>query len=165
MMDRVDKELLILTQDGIGFEERPFLRAARRLRISEEEVVARLGRLVEAGVVRRFGTRINPRKAELMANAMVVWRVPPDRIAGIGAAMAESPDVTHCYERRTIPGRWEYNLYTVLHCRDRDDLHRRVTALSRAAGAADHRVLVSTEEFKQQPSGRIGPVEEERRLQ
>ncbi len=165
MMDEIDREILWLTQDGIGLEERPFLHAARRLRISEEEVVARLRRLRQTGVVRRFGTRINPRKADLMANAMVVWSVPPDRIAGIGAAMAESPDVTHCYERRTIPGRWEYNLYTVLHCRDRDDLHRRVAALSRAAGAADHRVLVSTEEFKRQPSGRIEHRQEPGHLQ
>ncbi|NLB00942.1 MAG: Lrp/AsnC family transcriptional regulator [Methanomicrobiales archaeon] len=164
-MDEIDREILRLTQDGIGFEKRPFLRAARRLRISEEEVVARLRRLRQTGVVRRFGTRINPRKADLMANAMVVWRVPPDRVAEVGAAMAESPDVTHCYERRTVPGRWEYNLYTVLHCRDRDDLHRRVAVLSRAAGAADHRVLVSTEEFKRQPSGRIEPLKEQERLQ
>ncbi|WP_317296951.1 siroheme decarboxylase subunit beta [Methanoculleus nereidis] len=158
MMDEVDRELLRLTQDGIGIEERPFLHAARRLRISEEEVVGRLRRLGEIGVVRRFGTRINPRKAEMVANAMVVWNVPENRIAEIGAAMAESPDVTHCYERRTIPGQWKYNLYTVLHCRDREDAHRRVAALSRATGAAEYRVLFSTEEFKQRPSGRIGPA-------
>ncbi|MDV4343770.1 Lrp/AsnC family transcriptional regulator [Methanoculleus sp. YWC-01] len=157
-MDEVDRELLRLTQDGIGIEERPFLHAARRLRISEEEVVGRLRRLGEIGVVRRFGTRINPRKAEMVANAMVVWNVPENRIAEIGAAMAESPDVTHCYERRTIPGQWKYNLYTVLHCRDREDAHRRVAALSRATGAAEYRVLFSTEEFKQRPSGRIGPA-------
>ncbi|MCM2466895.1 Lrp/AsnC family transcriptional regulator [Methanoculleus sp. CWC-02] len=164
-MDEVDRELLRLTQDGIGLEERPFLHAARRLRISEEEVVARLRRLRQTGVVRRFGTRINPRKAELVANAMVVWSVPSDRIAGIGAVMAESPDVTHCYERRTIPGHWEYNLYTVLHCRDREDAHRRVAALSRATGAVDYRVLFSTEEFKRRPSGRIEPAKEPERLQ
>lgn len=165
MMDEIDKEILWLTQDGIGFEERPFLHAARRLRISEEEVVARLRRLGEAGVVRRFGTRINPRKADLMANAMVVWNVPEDRVAGVGAVMAESPDVTHCYERRTIPGRWKYNLYTVLHCRDKADALRRVAALSRATGVADYRVLFSTEEFKQRPSGRIEPAQEPGRVQ
>lgn len=158
MMDEIDRDLLILTQDGIGLEERPFLSVAERLRISEEEVVARLRRLGQIGVVRRFGTRINPRRADLMANAMVVWSVPPDRIAEVGAAMAESPDVTHCYERRTIPGRWEYNLYTVLHCRDREDALRRVAALSRAAGTVEYRVLFSTEEFKRRPSGRIDPA-------
>ncbi|KLK87249.1 transcriptional regulator [Methanoculleus sediminis] len=158
MMDRIDRELLRLTQDGIGIEERPFLHAATALGIGEEEVVARLQRLRQNGVVRRFGTRINPRKADFPANAMVVWSVPRDRIADIGAAMAESPDVTHCYERRTIPGRWEYNLYTVLHCRDREDALRRVAALSRATGAAEYRVLFSTEEFKQRPGGRIGPA-------
>jgi len=159
-MDEIDREILWLTQDGIGIEERPFLHTARRLRISEEEVVARLRRLGEAGVVRRFGTRINPRKADLMANAMVVWSVPGTRVAEIGAAMAESPDVTHCYERRTIPGQWKYNLYTVLHCRDREDAHRRVAALSRATGVAEYRVLFSTEEVKRQPSGRIEPAQE-----
>ncbi|MDN7023796.1 Lrp/AsnC family transcriptional regulator [Methanoculleus sp. FWC-SCC1] len=157
-MDGIDREILRLTQDGIGIEERPFLHAARTLGISEEEVVGRLERLRDAGVIRRFGTRINPRKAGFAANAMVVWSVPRDRAAAIGTAMAESPDVTHCYERRTVPGRWEYNLYTVLHCRDREAVLRKVGALSRATGAADYRIIISTEEFKRQPSGRIEPA-------
>lgn len=157
-MDRIDREILSSTQDGIGLEERPFLHVARRLGISEEEVVCRLQRLEEADVVRRFGTRINPRKAGFAANAMVAWRIPPERIAAIGTAMAESPDVTHCYERRTAPGRWEYNLYTVLHCRDRETALGKVESLARATGAAEYRILFSTEEFKRRPGGRIGPA-------
>lgn len=154
-MDEIDREILRLTQDGIGIEGRPFLRVARNLKISEEEVVGRLRKLERAGVVRRFGTRINPRKAGFAANAMVAWSVSPDRIVDIGTAMAESPDVTHCYERRTIPGRWEYNLYTVLHCHDKETVLRKVGALSRATGATGYRILISTEEFKRRPSGRI----------
>jgi siroheme decarboxylase len=156
-MDERDREILRLTQDGIGIEERPFLHAARMLGISEEEVVGRLQRLERAGIVRRFGTRINPRKADFATNAMVVWKVAPERVAEVGTAMAMSPDVTHCYERRMVPGRWEYNLYTVLHCRDRETLLCKVGELSRATGTTEFRVLISTEEFKRQPSGRIEP--------
>ena len=57
---------------------------------------------------------------------MVGWRVPADRVETVGRLMAADPEVTHCYERAVVPGRWEHNLFTVLHQPDRLSLARRL---------------------------------------
>lgn len=154
-MDGTDLAILRQVQDGILLEEKPFARIAETLLLDEAEVVGRLERLKQSGIIRRFGSRINPRQAGIAVNVMVVWKVPPDRIAEVGRTMAGFPEVTHCYERRIHPGRWEYNLYTVLHGCDRAEVLGQVERLSRRTGIGEYAVLTSTEEFKRTPPGRI----------
>ncbi len=154
-MDAIDRAILRLSQDGIPLEERPFAGIAAELGLSETEVVARLAALKERGVVRRFGARINPRQAGIAVNVMVAWIVPPARIGEVGRTMAGFPEVTHCYERRAVPGRWEYTLYTVLHGRDRAEVLGQVDRLSERTGIGDYAILTSTREFKRTPAGRI----------
>ena len=54
------------------------------------------------------------RTASFSANAMVVWKVPPEESQRIGDLMAGSPHVTHCYERPTYED-WPYSHYTMIH--------------------------------------------------
>ena len=136
----------------------PLARSARRLGVSEEEVFACLESLEAEGVVRRFGARIDQRRCGITVNAMVAWRVPPDAVEQVGRAMAAHPEVTHCYERSTVPGRWEHNLFTVLHQPDERSLWRHLAALSAESGIDDFVVLVSGREFKRVPAARILPV-------
>lgn len=154
-MDEVDREILRRVQDGIPLEARPFSRVAKALSIGEAEVVGRLESLIQRGVVRRFGSRVNHRKAGIAVNAMVVWKVPPERVAEVGTGMAGHPEVTHCYERRIHPGRWEYNLYTVIHGQDRETICNLVERFSRHADIDEFLILTSTREFKRTPAGRI----------
>ncbi|HZD43201.1 MAG TPA: Lrp/AsnC family transcriptional regulator, partial [Methanomicrobiales archaeon] len=128
---------------------------AERCGIPEEELFTCLEDLKRAGVVRRFGARINQRRIGFTVNAMIGWKVPEERIAEVGRLMGDYPEVTHCYERRTVPGRWEYNLFTVLHERDKESLDSHIDALSRLTGIQDYVVLVSGREFKRSPAGRI----------
>jgi len=144
-------------QAGVQMVEEPFRDVARRLGVSEEEVFACLEVLREGGVLRRFGARIDQRRIGITVNAMVAWGVPPDRVETVGPAMAAHPEVTHCYERRTIPGRWEHNLFTVLHQPDHESLWRHLSALSAESGIEEFVVLVSGREFKRVPAARIPP--------
>src|SRR5665811_2045693 len=66
------------------------------------------------GEIRRFAASIGHRAIGITANAMCVWNVPDERIEGVGAIMAEFPEVTHCYERPRYPD-WPYNLFTMVH--------------------------------------------------
>lgn len=151
-------ELLERLQDGVPIVEERFGEVARELGVSEEEVFACLGALRDEGVVRRFGARIDQRRCGITVNAMVAWRVPPDSVEQVGRAMAAHPEVTHCYERSTVPGRWEHNLFTVLHQPDERSLWRHLAALSAESGIDDFVVLVSGREFKRVPAARILPV-------
>ena len=82
---------------------------------------------------------------------MVVWQVPSEDVDHAGVSLAAVPGVTLCYQRRTDPERWPYNLYCMIHARSRDEA---LTTLGRAAAEAGianlpHRVLFSVRCFKQ----------------
>jgi len=78
---------------------------------------------------------------------MVVWQVPEQQIDELGAAVAEFPEVTHCYRRRPAEG-WPYNLYAMVHAPTRSSCLERVSAIDTAIGRYPHRVLFSRREFK-----------------
>jgi len=152
MNDR-DQYLLQRLQRGIPLVEEPYREIAEELGISEAEVISRLRSLLSLGVIRRLAVRVDHRKAGILVNAMVAWRVPPGGVVEVAEVMARSAEVTHCYERTPIPGRWDYNLYIVLHGRRREEIDRSVDHLSRTTGITDYAVLISTRELKRAPPG------------
>ena len=148
MMDPLDKELLVVLQDEIPLVPRPFLAVAERLGIPEEEVLRRVKRLVDGGIVRRFSASLRHRELGIKANALCAWQVPEERVEEIGRKLASFPEVTHCYERPTVPGKWEYNLFTMVHGYDRPSVERKIREFSEAVGVRDYILLYSTREFK-----------------
>ena len=146
-MDDLDLKLLKAAQDGIKLTKRPYEALGTKIGISEEEVMTRLRRLREEGIIRRFAATIGHRALGIAANAMIVWRVPPEEIERAGNIMASFDEVTHCYERATAPG-WPYNLYAMVHSRSREDCMETASALSRATGIEDYKILFSEREYK-----------------
>lgn len=153
-MDEQDARLLRELQDGLPLVPEPYRQLAGWLGCTEDEVIARIGALMDRGVIRRFRARIDQRRAGITANALVAWRVPAP-VNGNGKIFATFPGVTHCYEREPVPGVWDYNLYTVHHGRTRDGVLAEVADLAHASGTADYRVLFSTREFKRAPAARV----------
>lgn len=117
------------------------------LSIGEERVLERLNFLLEEEVIRRFSATIGHRALGIVANAMIVWRVPPEDVERVGSIMASFEEVTHCYERPSSE-KWPYNLYTVVHSPSRDECRRVAAEISRNAGISDYQVLFSEREFK-----------------
>ena len=128
-----------LIEDGLpldGAALSPCSAPAHRLG-GESDVIARLRRLIEAGVIRRFGVVVRHRELGYRANAMVVWDVPDDEVDRVGArAGARCPCVTLCYRRpRRLPA---LALQSVLHDpwpRSRRRSARRSTNLATACRA------------------------------
>ncbi|AFV24697.1 heme d1 biosynthesis protein NirH [Methanolobus psychrophilus R15] len=146
-MDAIDEQILIATQDGIPLTGSPFRNIARRLGLSEEEVVERIRLMKEKGMIRRFGASIGHRDIGILANAMCIWNVPGERVEDVGRIMASFPEVTHCYERPRRPG-WEYNLFTMVHSYTREDCEQVAARISESTGIKDYRLLFSEREFK-----------------
>lgn len=147
-MDEIDKKLLTVMRKGIPLVEEPFLEIAKKVGISRDEMITRLKRLMDSGVVKRFGVSINHKKIGITANAVVAWKVPRRRIEEIGRLLANHQDITHCYERKTIPDKWEYNLYTVVHGHNRESVRQFIKELSQSTGLEDHSILFSSRRFK-----------------
>lgn len=146
-----DRPILQALTAGLPLVPRPFAALADALGRDEAEVIARVAALSEAGFLTRVGVIVRHRDVGWSANAMVVWSLPEARIAAAGEALARQPGITLCYQRRTVPGIWDYPLYSMVHARSRAEA---LAVLDRAArlpelAGATHRALFSTRCFKQ----------------
>lgn len=145
------EDLIDAVQGGLPLVPRPYLEIARRLGCSETEVIDRLRDLIEDGIIKRLGVVIRHHELGYQANAMVVWDLPDDQVDKVGLQLGDQDCVTLCYQRpRRLPD-WPYNLFCMVHGRDRDEvlacIDRIATALK--IDAIPHEVLFSGRRFKQ----------------
>lgn len=148
MMRKKDKEIIHTIQEGIPLTKEPFREASRQLGVSQEKLVAKLKDFLDEGKLRRFGAKINQRKLGITANAVVIWKIPDDKLDHAIKMFTETPEISHCYERKTIPGRWEYNMYTVVHGYGKDEVEGVVKKLAEQIPVEDYHVLFSKRRFK-----------------
>ena len=75
--------------------------------------------MIDGGIISRFGLIIRHRALGISANAMLVWDIGDEAVDAIGERFAAEPFVTLCYRRpRRLPD-WPYNLFCMVHGRDR----------------------------------------------
>lgn len=146
-----ERALLAALADGLPLHPRPFAAIGEALGLTEAETLAALRDLQARGVVRRFGVVVRHHELGYRANAMVVWDVPDAEVDAAGRAMAAAPDVTLCYRRPRRPPAWPYNLFCMIHGRDRASVLRALDRAAEAAGLrnAPREVLFSGRRFKQ----------------
>lgn len=146
-----DRPLAALVEAGLPLFARPYTAWAEQLGRSEAEVLATLAHWLERGTLRRFGVVVRHHELGFDRNAMTVFDVPDHEVDERGAALAAQPGVTLCYRRARAEG-WPYNLYCMVHGREREAVRAAIAAAAHAAGLAGHphEVLFSLRRFKQQ---------------
>ena len=147
-LDEVDRKILILLQEDFPLVSRPFLEASEKLGIPEDEVIERVNAMMESGIVRRFSASIRHRKLGITANPLLAFKVPAERVEEVGEKLSAFDEVTHCYERLTVPGKWEYNVFAMVHGYDRKEVEKTVEKIAGEIGVEDYNLLYSTKEFK-----------------
>jgi siroheme decarboxylase len=150
MLDTIDRCLVAATQASLPIVARPYLEIARRVGIAEDEVIARLRRLLKAGAIRRIGAIPNHYALGLTANGMSVWDVDDEAVAEIGGRIGALDFVSHCYQRPRHPPLWPYNLFAMVHGRTRQEVTDKVARVAAVIGPAAraHDVLFSTRILK-----------------
>ena len=154
-LDAQGARLVAALQEGLPLVHRPYRALAERAGLpgeaGERYVLAMLDQWLREGHVKRLGVIVRHRALGFVANAMAVWDVPDADVDQAGAALAREPRVTLCYARaRALPA-WPYNLFCMVHGRDRADVE---AALDRIADRAAlrgcaHARLFSRAAFKQ----------------
>ena len=158
-LNRLDQQLIAAIQDGLEFTSKPFARIASQLGISEQKVLNRLEQLKENGTIKRLGVVVKHRELGFKANAMVVWDIPDERVAEIAQRIASFECVTLCYQRpRRLP-EWSYNLFSMIHGKDRESVLARLADLIEILELQGfkHQPLFSTRCFKQRGARYINP--------
>jgi DNA-binding Lrp family transcriptional regulator len=152
MLCEGDRALLTAVAGGLPLVPRPYAEIGEQLGLSEDDVLARLRRLATDGVIKRLGIVVRHHELGWNANAMTVWDVPAERVGAAGACLRELSFVTLCYRRPRRPPSWPYNLFCMIHGRDRQVVLEQVEEATRAAKLDGIRrdVLFSVRRFKQQ---------------
>jgi len=139
-MDSVDRAIVNALQQGFPVAERPFRDAGALLGLGEDELIARIARLLEDGVLTRFGPLY---QAERLggAYALAAMRVPQADFERVAEAVNAAPEVAHNYERDH-----EFNMWFVLATETHDGIARAAAQIERTTGLPVY-LMPKREEF------------------
>jgi len=141
-LDATDRTLLDLLQQGFPLKSAPFAVLGRRLGVGEGEVLARVRRLKEAGVIRQIGPIFDSRRLGYRST-LVAFRVEPERLDRVAGQISEHPGVSHNYGRDHT-----YNLWFTLTLPGERDLEAEVERLAAENGVEDYLNLPAVRVFK-----------------
>ncbi len=125
-VDEKDRALIAATQKGLPLAPDPWAVIAEQTGIPKAEVLERLRKMSDTGVIRRVGIVPNHYKLGWTANGMSVWDIPDDMVDELGAKVGALPFVTHCYERPRHGKLWPYNLFAMVHGRTAPEVEGKV---------------------------------------
>lgn len=134
-------------QYDIPMVSEPFKKIVDELEIDYDKFFAVLQELQEAGVMRRFASILNHRKAGFSANAMVVWDVDEEKGEAIGETAASFSAVSHCYLRPKYEN-WPFNLFTMVHGKSTEETNGIIADMAKEIESKNHMPLYSSREFK-----------------
>jgi len=150
-MELTPKHIAVIKelQKDIAVVSEPYRDAIERLGMDYNAFFEIANELKKNGVMRRFATILNHRKAGFGANAMSVWAVPEEKGEEIGRQMAEFSAVSHCYLRPSYPN-WPYNLFAMVHAKTQEECDTLIEEMAKESGLSEYGKLYSTVEFKKQ---------------
>ena len=142
-----EKDYIRELQKDLEIVERPFLKSAQKLGITEEQLLDKVKHYEEIGVMRRFAAILRHREVGFTANGMIVWKVPDEKIEEVGAKLGAFPQVSHCYQRPVYPD-WPYSVFSMVHCKSIAEAEDMAKQIQKQVEVDDYKILFSSREFK-----------------
>ncbi|MFH1328549.1 MAG: winged helix-turn-helix transcriptional regulator [Candidatus Bathyarchaeota archaeon] len=136
-----DKELLRTIQKSFPLTSRPFKEVAERLDIPEGEVISRLKKLMDEGLVQKIGAVLSPKKLGYHSILAAV-DIPEEDAEKAAFIINKYTSVTHNYFRDGHPNLW----FTLIEP-DAESLELHLQELEETIGAQIMRMPV-TKMFK-----------------
>lgn len=146
-----DRLLIKAVESGLPIVSRPYAEIAKQLNTSEKNIILRLQQLMDCGAIKRYGVVVRHKELGYTANGMVVWDIADDKVAELGIQIGNYDCVTLSYRRpRRLPD-WPYNLFTMVHGSNREEVIQKVEDIVEQCNLQDieHTILFSTRRFKQ----------------
>ena len=149
-LDATDRAIIRATQAGLPLVPKPYSEVAKATGADEAEVMKRLFRMLETGIIRRIGAVPNHFALGLDRNAMTVWDVDDDSVSRLGREIGALDFVTHCYHRPRALPLWPYNLFAMVHGRSDEEIAAKTAMIASLLGSAVQAsdVLLSTRILK-----------------
>ena len=104
-LDAVDRRIVAELQGGFPLSETPYADVAASLGIDEADLLDRLRRLLDDGILTRFGPLL---QVERMGGSFVLaaLAVPETRYDAVAAIVNALPEVAHNYRREHVLNMW-----------------------------------------------------------
>jgi len=149
-LDELDFAIIRATQSGLPLVAEPYAQIASELNSSTKEIMQRMQNMQDNGIIRRIGAVPNHYVLGFRGNGMSVWDVPDDQVQHCGEMIGALDFVSHAYHRPRHPPLWNYNLFAMVHGKNREEVQLKVDKIAKLLGANDraHEILFSTRILK-----------------
>jgi len=141
-MDALDREILNEIQWTFPLAARPYHVIAERFGLSAEEVMDRLRRMKQSGVLRQLSAIFDTRRLGYKSS-LVAMEIEPDRLEHVAGQINRHPGVSHNYERDH-----RFNLWFTLATPPDSDLKTELDKFSKLPGIKRVRMLPTIKLFK-----------------
>ena len=142
VLDKADRLILNQIQRNFPICHRPFLALARRLKLKEREILQRVQRMKEAGIIRRIGASFSAR-AVGFHSTLCAAKVPRGKIKEFVSVVNSYPGVTHNYEREG-----DYNVWFTLIAPSEKKVHQILKQITAKTGVKEILNLPALKTFK-----------------
>jgi siroheme decarboxylase len=132
----MDIGILEALQDDIPLITRPYAAIASRLGITETELLERLKRLQEAGIIRGISPVVESRHMGLSAATLIAMHVPQEKVRETATIINRYPEVSHNFQREHY-----YNLWFTLCVRSQERIDQLLAEILEKTGISRDDVL------------------------
>ncbi len=146
-LEKKHYQIIKEVQNDLQIIKEPFKNIIERLNMSYEEFFSILQTFQDNGIMRRYATILNHRKAGFNSNAMVVWNIDEEKADAMGKIAASFTAVTHCYLRPKY-STWNYNLFTMIHGKTDEETQNIIDNIASEIDYKEYMPLHSFREFK-----------------
>jgi len=149
-LDNLDRAIIQATQAGLPLTEKPYAAIAEQVGSTPAQVMKHMQQMQDKGIIRRIGAVPNHYVLGFRGNGMSVWDVPDERIQACGEMVGALGFVSHAYHRPRHPPLWNYNLFAMVHGKNREEVMQKVKTIAKLLGEDNrgHEVLFSTRILK-----------------
>jgi siroheme decarboxylase len=141
-MDSIDKKILNIIQKNFPIVAEPFNAVSAKVGISEDEVLERISRLKQEGIIRRIGAVFDSKKMGFVSTLSAA-RVPEDKLKDFVEVVNSYAGVTHNYRRNH-----EYNVWFTFIAPDEETLEKSLAEIRDKTGINDVISMSATRTFK-----------------
>jgi len=141
-MDAVDKKILNILQTRFPLVPEPFDAVGEELGLTGDEVIERVRKLEDEGIIRRIGAVFDSRRLGY-ASTLCAAKVPEEKMRHFVEVVNGYPGVTHNYRRGH-----EYNVWFTFIAPDKETLERSLAEIRSRTGVEDVISMPAVKTFK-----------------
>jgi DNA-binding Lrp family transcriptional regulator len=141
-ISETDKAILNMIQLDFPIDARPFQVLAKKLGLSEKELIARIQAMKESQLIRRIGGNFSPDRLGYFST-LCTAQVPENKIELFTQTVNAYPGVTHNYMRDH-----DFNIWFTFIAPSRDQIADFLEEISRQTGVRPILNLPATRVFK-----------------